>query len=314
MASDSTRVINILGTPCEVSNKGTTIKGIKFVYLTKNGKSQYKAGSHIFFKNLNKGSQYYDSETKRLNSGQAGCSSPPKEAVDAFNRMRRDCARETGVAKIQNLGSLTCWKASYIFNRAAPGSTTLNECKNSPNKASNRSCTSIHGVGRAMDILNELVGAISDTNMVFDTNDSFTANSPAYKVWLWFASNAHKYNIAGLSNEWWHWQYFGPISDDPGSKNNKSNSSSNNKSNDKSNDNLSKISNDIKDNNNSKNTSTPSNDLDPNLFKQNTDMPKISEKSGKAANFDANKLKINSISESTIKRDELTLTKYEYDK
>jgi len=52
--------------------------------------------------------------------------------------------------------------------------------------------------------------------------------------------------------------------------------------------------------------------VDSDLTKKNTDMPKISEKLGKIVSCDISKLKINSISESTITKDTLTLTKYNY--
>jgi hypothetical protein len=74
-------------------------------------------------------------------------------------------------------------------------------------------------------------------------------------------------------------------------------------------DNSSAVSEDIKNNSDQSGTQDG---VDSDLTKKNTDMPKISKKIGKVVSCDVSKLKINSISESTITKDTLTLTKYNY--
>lgn len=211
--------INILGETFEYSKKlkiefeKPNKQIIAFVELTNGSINKLKKlKSHPYFSNMNRGSVYSNAESQRLDSGGYGCfqNKPPKESVKAFNDLKSAASAALGF-QIKG-GNCGCMTGTEIFNRANPGARTYEQCMG-PGKNPLRSCKSLHGVGRAQDILNVLVGSITAKYLYFDTSDNYTLNSNVYKAWLWFANNAHKYSISAISNEWWHWQYFGPVSE-----------------------------------------------------------------------------------------------------
>jgi len=74
-----------------------------------------------------------------------------------------------------------------------------------------RSCDTNHMVGRAADIMNFAppVPGVTAEYSFPDNKHEFTINTCAYKLWNYYAENAHRYYIASLGREWWHWQFFG---------------------------------------------------------------------------------------------------------
>ena len=202
--------INILG---ENFGYSATMRayGVSWVILSSNSINRLKRlKTHPYFANINKGSSYSKLEKDRLNKGLSGCDgNGPKEAINAFDSLKNAAKSELGISKIG--GNCACWSASFIFNRANPGSKSLEQC-NGPGKIANKSCQSIHGVGRGQDIINTVIGGITVMYAYFDNRDQVTRNSNGYRLWLYFANNAHKYQISGISNEWWHWQYYGNVS------------------------------------------------------------------------------------------------------
>lgn len=74
-----------------------------------------------------------------------------------------------------------------------------------------RICNTNHANGRAADIMNYVspTPGVTGTYILPDYLDKATVSTCSYKVWDFYAKNAHRYYISGIPNEWWHWEFFG---------------------------------------------------------------------------------------------------------
>lgn len=221
--------LEIMGVQCEY-NDTMTYRGIKFVILSTVGKKALQKGSSGYCKNLNKGNSYLPAEKKNFDNGKystiTGNSTPPPASKKAFSALISACKAAVPTAR-PITGPTQGMTQAEASDRTVKGTSTLESCK-AAQKGGLRRCDSIHATGRAGDCLTSIrmpgfpvknskdtiIGAFGTGGVMyayFDYRDAATASSDVYRAWKFFADNAHKHNICGITNEWWHWQYYGPM-------------------------------------------------------------------------------------------------------
>ena len=208
--------------------------GMRFLVIGSKKINNCNGSNHPYWKNINSGNSFTPEEEARLQRNEKGATPERAKKINFYFRgIWDEAAKNTGCGGTVNAGNYLGFPPmsySEAARRAVTSSTgrtgpefiadcqrKMTDCrKNNLGCKENgvnvqRSCKTKHAVGRAADIMNNASPpkSITDNYMFPDNLDRFTVSTCAYKLWDYYAQNAHRYFIANISNEWWHWQFFG---------------------------------------------------------------------------------------------------------